>query len=65
MTGTAENRLKEFKKAETSLQEGLDYLIDDPETEKQFYRQLAEAYKGMNEMQKASEALKKAENLEK
>ncbi|MDX1603096.1 MAG: hypothetical protein R3209_08475 [Salinimicrobium sediminis] len=65
MTGTAEIRLKEFKKAETSLQEGLDYLIDDPETEKQFYRQLAEAYKGMNEMQKASEALKKAENLEK
>lgn len=65
MTGTAEIRLKEFKNAETSLQEGLDYLIDDPETEKQFYRQLAEAYKGMNEMQKASEALKKAENLEK
>lgn len=65
MTGTAEIRLKEFKKAETSLQEGLDYLIDDPETERQFYRQLAEAYKGMNEMQKASEALKKAENLEK
>ncbi|NJY61523.1 hypothetical protein HC174_01970 [Salinimicrobium sp. CDJ15-81-2] len=65
MRGTAEMRLKEFKKAETSLQEGLDYLIDDPETEKQFYRQLAEAYKGMNEMQKASEALKKAENLEK
>ncbi|NJX17234.1 tetratricopeptide repeat protein, partial [Tamlana crocina] len=52
MRGTAEMRLKEFKKAETSLQEGLDYLIDDPETEKQFYRQLAEAYKGMNEMQK-------------
>ena len=63
--GTAEIQLKEFKNAETSLQEGLDYLIDDPETEKQFYRQLAEAYKGMNEMQKASEALKKAENLEK
>ena len=65
MRGTAEIKLKEFKKAESSLQEGLDYLIDDPETEKQFYRQLAEAYKGMNEMQKASEALKKAENLEK
>ena len=65
MKGTAENKLKNFKKAELSLLEGLDYLIDDTETERNFYLQLGESYKGLNEMKKASEALKKAENLEK
>ena len=64
-TGTAQNKLGEYKQAEASLQEGLDYLIDDIEAEKEFYRQLAASYKGLNEPQKASEALKKAQEPEK
>ena len=65
MTGTAQNKLAEYKQAEASLMEGLDYLIEDPVTEKEFYLQLAEAYKGLMEPQKASEALKKAQKPEK
>ncbi|WP_029036334.1 tetratricopeptide repeat protein [Salinimicrobium xinjiangense] len=62
MLGTAQNSSGEFKKAEDNLLMGLDYLIEDPELERKFYRQLAESYKGLSEPQKASEALKKAEN---
>ncbi|UZH56597.1 hypothetical protein JRG66_07020 [Salinimicrobium tongyeongense] len=62
MQGNAFNGLKEYRKAEESLLTGLDYLIDDPETEKEFYRQLSLAYKGLNNNTKATEALKKLKN---
>lgn len=64
MRGTAQNRQGSYQMAEENLLSGLDYLIEDPEMEKELYRQLAESYNGMNEPQKASEALKKAKNLE-
>ncbi|MCC8359584.1 tetratricopeptide repeat protein [Salinimicrobium sediminilitoris] len=63
MEGTAHNVLKDFKKAEEALLTGLDYLIEDPENEKEFYRQLAVTYNGLNQAQKAEEALKKAEKI--
>ncbi|WP_029034327.1 tetratricopeptide repeat protein [Salinimicrobium terrae] len=62
--GSAHNGLKEFDQAEKVLLTGLDYLIDDPVTEKEFYSQLAVAYRGLDKTQKAEEALKNAEKLE-
>jgi len=64
MQGNALNGLKEYKKAEEMLLTGLDYLIDDAETEREFHRQLAITYKGLNQNEKAVEALKKADKLE-
>lgn len=64
MAGTAYNALNEFKQAEEALLTGIDYLIDDPQTEKEFQEQLALAYQGLNQTEKAEEALKKAEKLE-
>ncbi len=64
MSGTAYNNLNEFKQAEEALLTGIDYLIDDPQTEREFQKQLAVAYKGLNQNEKAEEALKKAEKLE-
>jgi tetratricopeptide (TPR) repeat protein len=64
MAGTAHNALNEFKQAEEALLTGIDYLIDDPPTEKEFQKQLALAYQGLNQIEKAEEALKKAEKLE-
>ena len=64
MAGTAYNALNEFKQAEEALLTGIDYLIDDPQTEKEFQKQLALAYQGLNQTEKAEEALKKAEKLE-
>ena len=62
--GTAHNSLNEYNKAEEALLTGLDYLIDDPATERNFYQQLALAYKGLNELEKAGEALKNAQKIE-
>jgi tetratricopeptide (TPR) repeat protein len=64
MAGTARNQLQEFPEAKNILLTGLDYLIDDPAVEREFYRQLAVTYRGLNQNQKAEEALKNAENLE-
>lgn len=63
MLGTAQNEIGDFQKAEENLLTGLDYLIDDPQVEKEFYRQLTRTYEKLNEPQKASEALKKAQNI--
>ncbi|AVR44876.1 hypothetical protein C7S20_06120 [Christiangramia fulva] len=63
--GVALNKLSEFKKAEEKLKEGLDYLVEDREMESDFYLQLALSYEGMNEMSKAEEFRRKAENLKK
>lgn len=61
--GVALNQLSEFQNAESKLKEGLDYLIDDREMERDFYLQLAISYEGMNDGSKAEEFRKKAENL--
>jgi len=65
MLGTSHNVLNDFNSAEEALLLGLDYLIEDPATEKKFHRQLAITYSGLNQTQKAKEALSKAEKLKK
>ena len=64
MAGTAYNNLSEFRQAEEALLNGIDYLIEDPQTEKEFLKQLVITYKGLNQTKKAEEALKKSEKLE-
>ncbi len=63
--GVALNGLSDFQNAEEKLKEGLDYLIEDLEMEKDFYLQLALSYEGLNDRSKAEEFRRKAENLKK
>lgn len=59
------NNLNDYEAAEESLKYGLDYLIDDKKLEFDFYTQLAICYNGMNNVDKANEYRRKAENLKK
>ena len=59
------NKLMEFEAAEESLQEGLDYLIEDRLLEIDFYTQLFISYTGMKNADKAEEYRRRAENLKK
>ena len=63
--GTALNQLGEFKEAEEMLTFGLDYLIEDLPLELEFYRQLAVAYAGLKNEEKAVQFQKMAAELEK
>ncbi len=56
-------RLEDFKKAEEALLTGLDFLIDDPEMETEFYRQLAGHMMGLNQTQKAADFKKELKKL--
>jgi tetratricopeptide (TPR) repeat protein len=61
--GLAYNQLKNFKKAATILEMGLDYLVDDKALEINFYIQLGEAYKGLGDNTKKENYFTKAEKL--
>ncbi|GGG30523.1 cytochrome c biosynthesis protein [Christiangramia forsetii] len=59
------NKLMDFESAKESLEDGLDYLIDDTLMEIDFYSQLIISYSGMKNADKAEEYRQKAENLKK
>ncbi len=63
MKGIAQNNLRKHGDALETLTEGLDYLVDDPQTESEFMDQLSLAHKGMGNNKKASEFEKKAIEL--
>lgn len=63
--GRAQNRFGNFSEAEETLMMGLDFIIDDLTLEKEFYREMAKTYEGLQKPEKASEYLKKADELEK
>lgn len=63
--GRSQNRLGLFKEAEESLLFGLDFIIDDAALQNEFYKELTETYKGLKKPDKASEYMKKANELEK
>ena len=63
VNGTARNQLKEYKKAEEILTFGLDFLIDNPTMEADFYQQLVFSYSGLNEAEKAAEYKEKVAKL--
>lgn len=65
INGVAHNKLKQAKQAITSLETGLDYVIEDPKMEADFYTQLSVAYKLNNNNSKSETFAKKAAALTK
>lgn len=63
INGVAHNKMKQAKKAITSLETGLDYVIEDPKMEADFYTQLSLAYKLNNNNSKSQAFAKKAAAL--
>ncbi|WP_452221541.1 tetratricopeptide repeat protein [Lacinutrix salivirga] len=64
VNGVANNKLNKPKKAIESLETGLDYVIDDPKMEIDFYKQLSQAYTLQNNFTKAKTFTDKAKQLE-
>lgn len=63
MKGTALIQLRKNQEAADTLQEGLDYLIDDPDMEYRFLEQLSLVYKAMGDNKKATEYFNKAQEI--
>ena len=63
LKGTSQNQLGNFKGAEAALKDGLDFIIEDQQMEKEFYNQLSAAYKGLNLPKKEAEFRLKAEQI--
>lgn len=63
INGVAHNKLNQAKKAISSLETGLDYVIDDPKMEADFYTQLSVAYKLNKNITKSETFAKKAAAL--
>ncbi|PNQ74743.1 hypothetical protein C1T31_00965 [Hanstruepera neustonica] len=62
--GVALNELKKPKEALEALETGLDYIIEDPEMEADFYQQISIAYTQLNNTVKAKTFSDKAKQLE-
>ena len=63
LRGVALNGLGQSQDAIAVLEEGIDYVFDDVQIEKDFYEQLSKAYQATNNTQKAAEYAKKARDL--
>ena len=61
--GLANNQLKNFKKAATILESGLDFVIDDDALEINFNIQLGESYSGLGDVNKKNKYFSKADEL--
>ena len=55
--------MKEFKKAVTMLEMGLDYVVDDVQLETNFNLQLGEAFNGLGDFKKKEQYFAKANQL--
>ena len=58
--GAAHNNLGNYKDAIDNLEIGLDFLVDNPKMEADFYAQLSVAYKALNNISKSDSFAKKA-----
>jgi tetratricopeptide (TPR) repeat protein len=61
--GLANNQLKNFKKAKDYLEMGLDYIVENPTMEANFYLQLSETYNGLGDLKKKEMYLMMAQKL--
>jgi len=61
--GLAQNQLKNYKKAITILNSGMDFVVDDIDLEINFNIQLGEAYSGLGDQTKKYTYFNKAEQL--
>ncbi|HPF10016.1 MAG TPA: tetratricopeptide repeat protein [Flavobacteriaceae bacterium] len=64
LNGVAHTNLNEFNEAIESLESGLDFLLDNPKMERDFYDQLAKAYTLKGDSKKALEYQNKASQIE-
>ena len=60
--GLALNQKGIYKKAKDVLESGLDFVIDNPQLELNFYIQLGEAYSGLGDLKKKEYYFSKAES---
>ncbi|QXP73102.1 hypothetical protein H0I31_05235 [Tenacibaculum sp. AHE15PA] len=63
MNGKALNNTKKYKKALQSLQNGIDFVIDNNEIEAKFYTEMARAYQKLNNPKKADLFKSKAKQI--
>ena len=63
VNGVANNKEGNAQKAIESLEMGLDFLIDNPQMEADFYSELSLAYKAMNNISKSETFAKKAQAI--
>ncbi|WP_179353410.1 tetratricopeptide repeat protein [Winogradskyella vidalii] len=63
VNGVALNNLGAPKKAIDNFEMGLDFLVDNPKMEADFYSELSQAYKALNNISKSEAFAKKAEAL--
>lgn len=63
INGVANNKIKQPEKAIESLEMGLDYVVDNPKMEADFYKQLSEAYKQVDNISQSETFAKKAAAL--
>ena len=63
VNGVANNTIGDHKKAIDSLEMGLDFLIDNPTMEVDFYSELSIAFKALNNIGKSEAFAKKAQAL--
>ncbi len=61
--GVASNKLKRYKDAIDNLEMGLDFLIENPKMESDFYSELSIAYKAIDNISKSEAFAKKVEAL--
>lgn len=61
--GMAENGLDNYPAAEDSLLNGIDFVLEDPELENSFYKELVIAYKGLGNAAKAKDYQEKLNKL--
>ncbi|MGB3605663.1 MAG: tetratricopeptide repeat protein [Psychroserpens sp.] len=60
INGVANNKMNQPKKAIESLEIGLDYIVENPKMQSDFYEQLSNAYKQNNNMRQSETFAKKA-----
>ena len=63
LNGVANNGLKDSNKAIEMLEMGLDFILDDPKMERDFYQQLHEAYTQKGDVKKSNEYAKRAAQI--
>lgn len=63
LSGVSQINLNQPKKAIDSLETGLDFLVENPKMERDFYLQLSEAYTKQNNNAKAQTFAKKAQAI--
>lgn len=63
VNGVANNNLNAYNKAIDSLEMGLEFLVDNPNMEADFYLQLSIAYKALNNISESETFAKKAQAL--